>query len=133
LCQERAAPAHAQPLTGSRHVLQRLLENFGSNNEDSAYAVPEAAVAGRYAALVNEQFDPHYGGSSYSIAVFDDTCYTEAIVARDATGIRTLDTAAETLGPGVGALPPRLITNLSLTGDTLSWDHAGTPESAQLH
>lgn len=54
------------------------------------------------------------------------TCTVEQIQASDSTGVRTLDSVTETDGS-----PPAL-TNLTLTGDRLSWEHNGSPRSAQL-
>jgi hypothetical protein len=60
------------------------------------------------------------------------TCATttvEQIVANDNTGTHILDSI--TTGPD-GPIPSSL-SQLSLSGDTLTWSHDGTPESAQLH
>lgn len=55
------------------------------------------------------------------------TCTVEQIQASDSTGRNnTLDSVSEPEGS-----PPAL-TNLTLTGDTLTWEHNGTPRSAQL-
>jgi hypothetical protein len=54
------------------------------------------------------------------------TCTVEQIQASDKTGVHTLDSATELDGS-----PPQL-TGLSLTGDTLNWNHDGVPRSAQL-
>lgn len=48
----------------------------------------------------------------------------EQIQASDSTGVHTLDSA------GDGS--PTALTDLVLTGDTLTWDHNGSPRSAQL-
>lgn len=50
---------------------QRLLESMPASNFDSALAVGTVAVAGDYAALVNETADIHYGGDGETVAVFD--------------------------------------------------------------
>jgi WD40-like Beta Propeller Repeat len=55
------------------------------------------------------------------------TCTVEQVQASDSTGVHTLDSVTQRDGS-----PPAL-TNLSLTGDTLGWDHDGTPRSAELH
>jgi hypothetical protein len=56
-----------------------------------------------------------------------DCGYTvEQIQASDSTGIHTLDTASEPDGS------PAALTNLALTGDSLTWDDNGTQHSAQL-
>jgi hypothetical protein len=54
------------------------------------------------------------------------SCTTEDIIASDSTGVHTLDTATRP------ETTPTELTNLTLTGDTLSWDHNGVPRSAQL-
>ena len=161
---------------------ERLLEEFGGNNLDNSSGVSTEAVAGDYAALVNDTSDPHYGGSSYTVAVFDlrtgaqvpdrggesvgcpdfqDTCGSnieqvvvgsngvsaaltivyngdacpastpictiEQILASDSTGVHRLDAVSQP-GDGLSSL-----TGLSLSGYALTWDHAGTPRSADLH
>jgi hypothetical protein len=55
------------------------------------------------------------------------TCATEQIIASDRSGVRTLDSSAQS---GAGAGPQ--LTGLSLSGHTLSWSHRGSPMSAQL-
>jgi hypothetical protein len=50
----------------------------------------------------------------------------EQIVATDSTGVNTLDSVSEPDGS-----PPQL-TNLALTGVTLTWENNGAPHSAQL-
>jgi hypothetical protein len=58
--------------------------------------------------------------------------WTEQIVATDRTGTHTLDSVTtKTL---CNAPPPASqLTQLSLSGHTLTWSRAGTPESAQLN
>jgi hypothetical protein len=56
----------------------------------------------------------------------------EQIVANDSTGTRVLDSIATTT-PCDSPAPALLLSQLSLAGQTLTWSHAGTPESAQLH
>ncbi len=51
----------------------------------------------------------------------------EQIVANDSTGTHILDSITDA-GPA-----NFLLTQLALSGDTLTWSHAGTPESAQLN
>ncbi len=164
--------------TGREHVLER----FNFQSEDSTSTVSDAAVDGRYAALVEHDQDPHYGGARYLVQVFDlDTglidhqlggeqigcpdyeggCpssledvvinangftaahtttadysitqaeQTEAILAGDSSGIHVLDTL--TSQHPISQQGPVLLTGLRLSSDTLTWDHAGTPESADLH
>ena len=52
-------------------------------------------------------------------------CSIESIEASDANGVRAVDSSKL---PGAGPF----LTGLSLTGDTLSWSHDGSPETAQL-
>jgi hypothetical protein len=54
---------------------------------------------------------------------------TEKIVASDSRGITTLDAVASQCN---SCELTALLTGLNLTGDTLTWSHDGTPESAQL-
>jgi hypothetical protein len=56
----------------------------------------------------------------------DSVNVTEQIQASDSTGVHTLDSVTEPNGS------PTALMNLSLTGDTLTWDHNGAPRSAQL-
>jgi hypothetical protein len=50
----------------------------------------------------------------------------EQVQARDSTGVHTLDSVTEPDGSQAA------LTNLALTGDTLSWDDNGIQHSAQL-
>jgi hypothetical protein len=50
----------------------------------------------------------------------------EQIEASDSTGVHTLDSASEPDGS------PAQLTNLGLTGDTVTWEDNGIPHSAQL-
>lgn len=54
------------------------------------------------------------------------TSTVEQIQASDGTGVHALDSITRPDGS-----PPAL-TNLTLTGDTLTWQHNGSPRSAQL-
>jgi hypothetical protein len=54
------------------------------------------------------------------------TCTAEQIEANDSTGVHTLDSITEPDGS------PTALTNLTLTGDTLTWQHNGSPRSARL-
>lgn len=54
------------------------------------------------------------------------SCTVEQIQASDNAGVRTLDSVTEPLGSTT------MVTNLTLNGDTLTWEHNGTPRSAQL-
>jgi hypothetical protein len=50
---------------------ERLLERFNSNSVNGAYFIASAVVAAPYAALVLDYVDPHYGGQSSTVQVFD--------------------------------------------------------------
>jgi hypothetical protein len=52
----------------------------------------------------------------------------ESIVASDSTGRHVLDSITTT--GSVNAAP--VLSQLALSGDTLTWSHAGSPRSAQL-
>jgi hypothetical protein len=61
------------------------------------------------------------------------TCTSvEQIVANDTTGTHILDSITTTSSCN-GTAPALLLSQLSLSGDTLTWSHAGTPETAQLN
>jgi hypothetical protein len=53
-------------------------------------------------------------------------CPAEQIELGDSSGVSVVDSA-----PTAGGQPP-VLTDLSLTATTLSWRHAGAPESVQL-
>lgn len=53
-------------------------------------------------------------------------CPGEQIITSDSSGVQVVDTALN-----VGS--PLLLTDLTLSGDILTWQHAGTPEHTQLH
>jgi hypothetical protein len=172
--------------TGREHVLQRLK----IEDEDDTNSVSDVTVGGPYAALVDFYDDPHYGGSGYTVDVFDlstgviaptlggeqVSCadysgggcgpdldglvvgangftaahttvdvagyadgvgseqvfnQTEQIVAADSTGVHVLDTATTQFSIDTpGGLS--VLTGLALNGDTVTWEHAGVPESAVL-
>lgn len=161
---------------------QRLLQSMPPSNEDNALAVGMVVVAGDYAALVNEWISDHYGGTRYTVAVFDlrtgtavanrggesatsgGYCFcsglnqlvlgpdaataahtwvftgccttTEQIVANDSTGTHILDSITTTDPSGTNPTPlvaPSMLSQLTLSGDTLTWIHAGIPESAQVN
>jgi hypothetical protein len=89
-------------------------------------------VAGDTVGYLVASSDPTGGSAAWTSAFVDGnpctdgmSCTTEQIVSSDATGVHTLDTVT---APGMGPL----LTGLSLTGDTLTWEHAGTPETATL-
>ena len=54
------------------------------------------------------------------------SCMIEQVQASDRTGVHTLDSVTEQDGS------PTTLTNLMLTGDTLTWDDNGASRSAQL-
>ena len=166
---------------------ERLLESFWGNY-DAEPGVGPAAVAGDYAALVNQTLDIHYGGFDSTVAVFDlrtgtgvagrggesvscggdtgepegygcgidqlvvgtdgvtaahtfvrnydsltSSCQSvEQIVATDSTGTHVIDSIT-TPTSCEGPAPALLLSQLSLSGHTLTWSHAGIPESAQLN
>jgi dipeptidyl aminopeptidase/acylaminoacyl peptidase len=69
--------------------------------------------------------------TSFTDCVSISACTTtEQIVANDSAGTRTLDTATAAT-PYQGGTPS--LTRLTLTGDTLTWDHDGSQRSTQLH
>jgi hypothetical protein len=161
-----------------------MLESLFASDYDWASAVGAVALAGDYAALVNETADIHYGGDSETVAVFDlrtgttiadrggesascpdyggygchsgldqlvlgadgvtaahtfvtnvnepasPNTMVEQIVATDSTGTHILDSITTT-GPFFNPTPSAL-SDLTLTGDTLTWSHDGAAESAQL-
>jgi hypothetical protein len=90
-------------------------------------------VAGDMDGDVVTSSDPTGGPAAWTAALVDGSacsdqtfCTGEDLVASDSTGEHSLDAIT---GPGMGTL----LTALTLTGDTLTWEHAGTPESAELH
>jgi hypothetical protein len=76
------------------------------------------------------------GANAAIVATIDDaypTCtLTEQIVATDSTGMHILDRIT-TNAPCYGPPPPTQLTQLSISGHTLTWSHDGTPRSAQLN
>jgi hypothetical protein len=60
----------------------------------------------------------------------------ERIIASHSTGAHVLDRSANTstypLPVPPGFIPTPVLSQLALSGDTLTWSHAGTPESTQL-
>lgn len=75
---------------------------------------------------------PTGGPSAWTPALIDgdpcnDTtpCSIEQIQTSDATGLHTVDSSRL---PGAGPF----LTGLTLTGDTLTWSHAGSPRSVRL-
>lgn len=146
----------------------RLLARYDVQDVDGSEVATEAAVAGNYAALIDQVVDGHYGGGGSTVRVFDlrtgssaphlggqnvscpdRSCYetmdslvlndqgftavrvwltgTEQVVASDSAGLLTVDSAANPNPDQPG------LTNLTLAGDTLSWNHDGTPKSTELH
>jgi hypothetical protein len=162
---------------------ERLLESLASSYDGGTPEIGSVAVAGDYAALVNEYRDLHYAGPLNALAAFDlrtgtaipsggvradcavggcssgidqlavsDTdganaahtfvlnnpltypscTSTEQIVATDSTGTHILDSIT-TKTPCGGPPPAMQLSQLSLSGQRLTWSHAGTPESAPLN
>jgi hypothetical protein len=54
------------------------------------------------------------------------SCTLEQIQASDSTGVHTLDSITEPDGS------PTALTDLTLSADTLTWEHKGTPRAAYL-
>ena len=74
--------------------------------------------------------------AAHTFVLNDPTLYpsctsVEQIVANDSTGTHVLDSITTT-NPCNSPAPALVLSQLSLSGDTLTWNHAGTPESAQL-
>ena len=171
---------------------ERLLES-GHQIYYTGFWVGAVALAGDYAALVNESSDGHYGGTDDTVAVFDlrtatrvaggesvgcaewssgstgpcdsgidqlvlgtdgdnaahtfvfnnplgPSCQSvEQIVANDSTGTHVLDSITTTTPysytdpRGCDSPAPSQLSQLLLSGHTLTWSHAGIPESAQLN
>ncbi len=163
---------------------ERLLENYDLQDYDSTTTAGDVVAAGDYAGWVEDNQDPHYGGSAEIVRVFDlrtgaqdtrldgegngcpdyeYTCAstadglvlgadgfsavhttvtqfgtpnqtseerTEQILAADSTGVHILDSTSNQYA--INQTPPPLLTGLTLSGDALTWEHAGTPQSAQL-
>jgi hypothetical protein len=186
-------PAPVPPAAGAFTVLgcltsdgrERLLEAFPPGGPSSFYIVERGALAGDYAAVVNDHAS-NQGPGARTVAVFDlrtgttvanrggetagcpAACYTddldqlvlgsdavtavhtwfmdsncwsgpggacttvEQILANDNTGTHIIDSITTT-GPYDPSAMPSMLSQLSLSGDTLTWSHAGTPESAQLN
>jgi hypothetical protein len=62
----------------------------------------------------------------FTAAHIDDRVEPEQIVASDSTGVHMLDSIpSSTSGPA--------LTNLALNGNTVTWNHDGQPETAQLN
>jgi hypothetical protein len=59
-------------------------------------------------------------------AVATAGCTCETIEVSDSTGPRTVDTASSSSGKAV-------LTDVALSGDTVTWKHDGIPVSTQLH
>jgi hypothetical protein len=59
-------------------------------------------------------------------AVATAGCTCETIEVSDSAGPRTVDIATSSSGKAV-------LTDLALSGDTVTWKHDGIPDSTQLH
>ncbi len=93
-------------------------------------------MAGSYAALITTNSDPHYGGSSEAVTVFDlNTGQSD-----QRRGGQSEDCADYEYG--CNSTMDSLVLNsqgftavlsgLTLTGDILSWGRSGTPKTTQL-
>jgi hypothetical protein len=100
-------------------------------------------IAGDAAGNLVASSNPTAGPAAWTATLVDGNpcsaetwCATEMIQSSDGTGVHTLDTlAAPTPATFVSAAPPTppaLLTNLSVSGTSLTWTHTGTLESAQL-
>jgi hypothetical protein len=107
------------------------------NNNDLhsiACASITLCVAGDAVGNVVSSSSPTGGATAWTPALIDGdpcsaetACTTEQIVAKDSSGLHVLDTVST---PGTSS---DVLTGLTLSGDTLHWKHAGSPESATLH
>jgi hypothetical protein len=76
--------------------------------------------------------DPTGGPSAWTSALVDADpdpcasapCTVEQIQASDANGLHTVDSVSDITGT--------VLSDLTLTGDTLLWNHAGTPRTVTL-
>jgi hypothetical protein len=98
--------------------------------ESSAqYAGYDCGFIGRILVADDGAYAIHtQGGISCSNGSTAQTCSIETINSNDRSGIRTLDEVFSQPDANTG---PHL-TGLTLSGTTLSWQHDGTPRSAQL-
>ena len=69
---------------------------------------------------------------TYSYDLTSSCQLVEQIVANDSTGTHVLD-SIPTTNPCFSPTPALLLSQLSLSGHTLTWNHVGTPETAQLN
>ena len=101
----------------------------------SCLSSEECVVGGDTAGFVFVSSNPAGGPSTWKRVLAEPvscgdpgvTCGTEQIIASDRTGVHTLDstTAFEAqTGPQ--------LTDLTLTGNTLSWNDHGSPKTASL-
>ena len=163
---------------------ERLLTRYDFQSIDDTSSGSDFLTIGNFAAFIEDDADPHYGGSGETVRVFDlgtgmesqslggqqaacgDYSYscdsdadqlalnsegfsavhtsvtqlattiasaaqvTEQILAVDSTGMHVEDTVTESES-GYN-LPPPHLTDLQLTGDTLTWLHDGSPRTATL-
>jgi hypothetical protein len=86
--------------------------------------------------------DTDGANAAHTFVVSDEVTWpnctlTEQIVATDSTGTHILDSITTNIITTTncnGPPPPAMqLRQLSLSGHTLTWSHAGTPESAQLN
>jgi hypothetical protein len=164
---------------------ERLLARYDFQSIDAASSAGDFVIAGNFAAFSEDDSDPHYGGSSEVVHVFDLVngtqsnslggeqagcpdyngydCnsdadqlvlnadgftavhttvaqlgatgasggqVTEQILAVDSTGTHVEDTVTQSVSGPLAALAS--LTDLQLSGDTLTWLHDGSPRSATL-
>jgi hypothetical protein len=113
--------------------------------EDETATVYDLATGGESPTLGGESIDcPDYGPGPCAPSMDDlvanssgytavhtvlqgETTATEQILASDSTGVHILDST-----PPTTATSPAL-SNLALTGNTLTWENDGAPRSAQLN
>lgn len=106
--------------------------DYGFNLSSVSCASASLCVATDDAGHVLTATDPAGDPSAWTPALLEGdsctdghACTIESIKASDKTGLHTVD-SSRLPGPG------QVLTGLTLTGDTLSWSHAGSPRSVSL-
>jgi hypothetical protein len=119
---------------GSGAWTSDTVSGAGSLSSISCPTATFCVAAGNDAGHALVSTDPTGGPTAWTPVVADPiscpqvtACGTEKIIASDQTGIHTLDTSTE-----FEAQTGPQLTGLNLTGDTLSWQHAGTPRTDTL-
>ena len=100
--------------TGAQ-VPDRGGEGAACGNVSAVLSIDQLALGSDAVSAVHMTEGPYMGST-----------VSEEIQASDSTGVHTLDSVSEPSGS------PYQLTNLALTGDTLTWEHNGTARSAQL-